>query len=146
MPAVRLPIQLEPILPYVKKSPQRMPNACFETYAHLLTFSAALGFSTLKGEPPPTSEQRSNQIEPVPWEYFNGDRQQTAIQLIGLVAANGTDLVNSPDSLCRLIEDLAAVGGAELQKVLRMNGDSGFHEGIGRLLMTKDQKEESVKI
>jgi hypothetical protein len=146
MPAVRLPIQLEPILPFVKKSSQRMPNACFETYAHLLTFSAALGFNTLKGEPPPASEQRSSQIEPVPWEYFSGDRQQVAIQLIGLVAANGTDLVNNAESLCRLIEDLAAVGGSELQRVLRNNGESGFHEGVGRLLTTPDQPNDSVTI
>lgn len=146
MPAVRLPTQLEPILPFVKKSQQRMPNACFETYAHLLTFSASLGFSSLKGEPPPRSEQRSNQIEPVPWEYFSGDRQQTAIQLIGLVAANGTDFVNNPDSLCRLIEDLAAVGGSELQKILRRNGDSGFHEGVGRLLASPVDHTEEAKI
>lgn len=135
MPSVHLPVVLEPILPFVRKFQGRKPNACFETYAQLIGFAAALGFHVLEGSPPPTSAKRSSLIEPVPFEYFSGDRQEIAIQLIGLVAGGGTEIVNDPESLCRVIEDLAAEGGKELIKIHKNCGDASFHLELGELLV-----------
>ena len=148
MAAVHLPAVLEPILPFVRKMQGRKPNACFETYAHLVTFAASLGFSVLEGSPPPTGAKRSSLIDPVAWEYFSGDRQQTTIQLIGLVAGGGTEIVNDPERLCRMIEDLAAEGGKELVKIHKNCGDASFHLELGELLVkaAKESKAEAATI
>lgn len=135
MAAVHVPAVLEPIFPFVRRSQGRKPNACFESYAQLVTFAASIGFNKLDGDPPPGNAHRTNLIEPVAWEYLNGDRQQTAIQLIGLVAGGGTEIVNDSERLCRVIEDLAAEGGKELVKILKNGGEASFHLELGELLI-----------
>lgn len=135
MAAVYLPTILDSILPFVRKSQERKANACFDSYAQLVVFAAALGFSKLDGDPPPKSSQRTSLVGPVEWEYLSGDRLQTAIQLIGLVAGGGTEIVNDPERLCRIIEDLAAEGGKELVRILRNGGDASFHLELGELLI-----------
>jgi len=148
MAAVHVPAVLEPILPFVRKSQGKKPNACFDSYAQLVVFAAALGFHELDGDPPPKNPHRTSQIEPVAWEYLQGDRQQTVIQLIGLVAGGGTEIVNDHDSLCRVIEDLAAVGGKQLVKTLKDGGDASFHLELGELLINaaKESKASAVTI
>lgn len=134
MAAIHLPVTLEPLLSFARTSKQKKSNACFESYAHLVTFAAAFGFSELDGSPPPRSAPRSTLIEPIPWEYFSG-RQEIAIHLIGVIAGGGTEIVNDTERLCRVIEDLAAEGGKALVKILRDGGEGSFHAELGELLI-----------
>jgi hypothetical protein len=135
MASVYLPVALEPFLPFVRKAKEKRENACFDSYAQLVTFAAALGFARLDGGPPPAHAERSNAIDPIAWEYFSGDRQQTVLQFIGLIAGGGTEIVNDPDRLCRVVEDLAAEGANELRTLLRRGGDASFHIEVAELLV-----------
>lgn len=148
MAAVHVPVSLEPIFPFVRKSQEKKSNACFESYAQLVAFAASLGFRRLDGDPPAPGEKRSTLIEPIAWEYFSGDRQQIAIQLMGLVAGGGAEIVNDSDRLCRLIEDLAGEGAKELVKILKSGGDASFHLELGELMVNaaKEILTEGVTI
>lgn len=148
MAAIHLPVTLEPLLPFARTSKQKKSNACFDSYAHLVTFAAALGFSELDGGPPSPGAPRSTLIEPIPWEYFSGGRQEIALHLIGLAAGGGTEIVNDAERLCRVIEDLAAEGGKALMKILRHGGDGSFHAELGELLIkaAKETNPSAVAI
>lgn len=143
---VQVPAALEPLFPFVKRAKVKHSNAFFESYAHLVTFAACVGFHRLDGTLAAGGARRTDQIEPIDWEYFGNDRLQTALHLIALVASGGTEAVDDPDQLCRLVEGFAAEGAKELVQLLRRVGDSSFHLELGELLIQTFEQTGKVTI
>ena len=118
-----------------------MPQ-CFETYADLMVFAAAYGYSELHGSIPKRKTKFLATPNPIDFEIFKSDRRYPPILLIALAASKDKDVVRDESLLCKLTEDYAAVGFERIIKVQAMHGDTSLILQIANALA--EQEDEKI--
>lgn len=121
MPVIRVPVEAKPLLSLCRKhelGPSELAGPqCFETYADLMVFAAAYGFSELRGHAP--IRKKSDFLErpnPIDLSVFKNDRRYPQLLLIALATSKEKDVVRDEELICHLVEDYASVGCLRLSK------------------------------
>lgn len=110
MPAIRLPESAEPLLAFCRRHDEPLDNACFDTYADLVAFTAACGFQRLNGRTPSAPQKFVASIYPIDLAVFKNQSLFPNLLLIGLGAEGKSDIARDEERLCRLVETFADVG------------------------------------
>ena len=145
MPNIRVPESAKQLLPMCRKhdllpGEHEMPQ-CFETYADLMVFAAAYGYSELHGSIPKRKTKFLATPNPIDFEIFKSDRRYPPILLIALAASKDKDVVRDESLLCKLTEDYAAVGFERIIKVQAMHGDKSLILQIANALAEQDDEK-----
>jgi len=70
MPAIRLPQSAEALLPFCRRAEEPADNACFDTYADMLTFAASCGFHRINARKPEEPDKFLANIYPIDLAVF----------------------------------------------------------------------------
>lgn len=139
MATIRIPEEAGPFLPLCRtRDPLPTPAVeevvCFDSYADLMVFAASWGFSDLNGKLPLRSTTFLDRPNPVDLQIFKNDRRYPPILLIALAASGDQEVVRDEESICRIIEDFAAVGFSRLRNLTNSNIPGTMHLAIAKKL------------
>ncbi len=151
MAVIRVPVEAKPLLPLCRKhdlgpSEQAGPQ-CFETYADLMVFAAAYGFSELNGKPP--VRKKSEFLErpnPIDLSIFKNDRRFPQMLLIALATSRDQNVVRDEETICRLVEDFAAVGCGRLGARFQQAKQECAHLVLTSIIGEADLETSGLKI
>ena len=150
MATIRVPQEAQSLLSLCRKhtcGPTETPGPpCFETYADLLVFAAACGFHEIKGKAPNRKSKFLDSPNPIDLQIFKNDRRFPQILLIALATSRDQNVVRDEETICRLIEDFAAVGCFHINRTLSAKPGSPPHLVIANLLVGSSEKEDDMKI
>lgn len=143
MPTIRLPYSAEPLLPFCRRFEEPLENACFDTYADLVTFAASCGFDRLNGKMPAEPQKFLPAVYPIDIAVFKNQNLFPNLLLIGLGTEGKPDIAQDEERLCRTIESFAEVGCNFLSHELKISISACFHLDLAELLhdalhLTKD--------
>jgi dnd system-associated protein 4 len=138
MATIRIPQDATPFLPLCRShsgdSHDRTEQVCFETYADLMVFAAALGYEEMGGKLPMRETRFLDRPNPIDLQTFKNDRRYPPILLIALAASKDRAVVRDEDLLCKITEDFAAVGCERLKKTVDRGVPGGWHLAIAKRL------------
>lgn len=134
MPSIRLPDSAAPLLPFCRRHGDPFDNACFDTYADLVTFTASCGFHRLNGRSPSEPKTFLKEIYPIDIAVFKNQDLFPNLLLIALGAEATTEVAQDEERLCRLIETFADAGCKHLSHQKKSWGDLRFHLEAGKAL------------
>jgi len=142
MPNIRVPESAKQLLPMCRKhdllpGENELPQ-CFETYADLMVFAAAYGYSELHGSIPKRKTKFLSTPNPIDFEIFKTDRRYPPILLIALAASKDKDVVRDESLLCKLTEDYAAVGFEKIMKIQAQQGATSLILQIANALAQQE--------
>jgi hypothetical protein len=139
MATIRVPQEAQPLLPLCRKHERGPTEAaqphCFETYADLIVFAAAFGFSEMSGRPPSRKSKFLDRPNPIDLSIFKTDKRFPQILVMALATSRDQNVVRDEELICRLIEDFAAVGCQRLSRTLKSSVVGGAHLEIARILV-----------
>ncbi|MCB1078492.1 MAG: hypothetical protein KDM64_11760 [Verrucomicrobiae bacterium] len=138
MATIRIPEEAAPFLPLCRTR-DILPSSteevvCFDTYADLMVFAASWGFSDLKGKLPTRSTTFLDRPNPIDYQIFKSDRRYPPILLIALAASGDQEVVRDEETICRMIEDFAAVGFSRLKNLISSDLPGQMHLVIAKKL------------
>jgi dnd system-associated protein 4 len=114
MAVIRVPEEAKPLLPLCRKHEcgptEQAGPPCFETYADLLVFAASCGFAEMNGRAPNRKSKFLERPNPIDLGIFKNDKRYPQILLIALAISKDQNVVREEETICKLIEDLAAHG------------------------------------
>lgn len=149
MQAIRVPQEAKPLLSLCRKHTAATTDPssvlCFDTYADLIVFAAARGFHHLRGKAPNRSTKFLDQPNPIDLFLFKNDRRFPQILFIALATARDKDVVRDEATICRLIEDFAAVGCTSISQSLSSRPGEP-HLAIADLLIEAPHTDDDGKI
>jgi len=138
MPSIRIPQAAEPFLPMCRRSEtlgaETREKVCFETYADLIVFAAALGFEAMGGRIPTRDTRFLERPNPIDFQIFKDDRRYPQLLLIALAASKDRHVMRDETPLCRLAEDFAAVGFERLTEIVDATTPGSWHLAIASRL------------
>jgi hypothetical protein len=142
MANIRVPVEAKTLLPLCRKHEQ-LPGdpelpICFDTYADLIVFCAAYGFSELDGRIPERKTKFLDRPNPIDLAIFKTDRRFPQILLIALAASGDKNVVRDEETMSCLIEDFTAVGCERIAKSITLALASSPHLSIGEILKKAD--------
>jgi hypothetical protein len=146
MPAIRLPASAEPLLPFCRRYDDPAENACFDTYADLVTFAASCGFHRLNGRRPQASKDFLPKVYPIDLAVFKNQGLYPNLLLLGLGTERTADIARDEDSLCHLAESLADVGFSYLAHELAAWTPARFHLQLAALLHKIAEESHEAQI
>jgi dnd system-associated protein 4 len=137
MPTIRIPEAAKPFLAMCRRheaSVAETEQVCFETYADLIVFAAALGFDVMGGRIPTRDTRFVTQPNPIDFQIFKDDRRYPQILLIALAASRDRAVIREEELLCRITEDFAAVGCERLKELVNASTPGSWHLVIAKRL------------
>jgi dnd system-associated protein 4 len=138
MATIRIPQEASHLLPLCRShsgdTHDRPEQICFETYADLMVFAAALGYEEMGGKLPMRETRFLDRPNPIDLQTFKNDRRYPPILLIALAASKDRAVVRDEDLLCKIAEDFAAVGCERLKKAVDRGVPGGWHLAIAKRL------------
>ena len=146
MSSIRLPVTIEPLLPFCRKSDDAVEHACFDTYADLLVFAASFGFQNAKGVRPLAKDDFLHAPYPIDLAIFKNQQYFSQLILIGLATEGTQEIAHEEDKLCRIIEAFASEGGKKLTTVLKEATPASFFLELANLLEDAIKSKESYRI
>lgn len=144
MPSIRLPVTLEPLLPFCRKSEEAVEHACFDTYADLVVFAASYGFYLQDGTRPSPPAKYLDLPYPIDLAIFRTQRSQ--LVLIGLATEGSQAIAQDEEKLCRLIEAFAEEGGKGLMETIKHSTPASFYLELANLLEEASSGKSSDQI
>ena len=150
MATIRVPQEAQALLSLCRKH-ERGPTepevpACFETYADLMVFAAAFGFSEMNGKPPIRKSKFLERPNAIDLGIFKTDRRFPQILLMALATSRDQNVVRDEETICRLIEDFAAVGCSHIGRTLAAKPGTPPHLAIASLLVGSMEQADDTKI
>ncbi len=146
MPAIRLPQSAEPLLPFCRKSEEAAENACFETYADLVTFAASCGFHHFHGRRPEDPKDFVPSIFPIDLAVFKNQSLFANLLLMGLGSEGKANIARDEERLCRLVEAYADVGSKYLAHQMGAWTPARFHLETAALICSVAKGERGDQI
>jgi len=146
MPALRLPQSAEPLLPFCHRYDEPLVNACFNTYADLLTFVAACGFHRFHGRLPDQPQTFLTKVYPIDLAVFKNQGLFPNLLLICLGAEGTSGVARDEERLCRIVEAFADVGSKYLSHELASWTPSRFHLEVAALLCSSTKTDDLPSI
>jgi len=134
MAVIKVPKEAELLLKYCRPSANRLPNACFETYAEFMIFAACFGFhkTGIDGNQPVS--EFMDQPYPIDMAIFKNQNLFPHILLLGLALTKAHDITQQEEMLARMIENYATKGCIELTKLLKKSIPESFHIELSILI------------
>lgn len=146
MPTIRLPQSADPLLPFCRRYEEPLDNACFDTYADLVTFAAACGFQRLHGRKPTDPQQFHAKVNPIDIAVFKNQNLFPNLLLIGLGSEGRPDIARDEERLCRIVEGFADVGCKHLAHELTVRTPARFHLELGMRIQAAALTDHQVTI
>lgn len=146
MPAIRLPQSAEPLLLFCRRSEDAADNACFDTYADLMTFTASCGFHRFHGRRPDDPKEFVSRIYPIDLAVFKNQNLFPNLLLIGLGSEGKADVARDEERLCRVIEAFTDVGCKYLANEMDGWIPAMVHLELASLLCTTAKEYQGGKI
>ena len=111
MATLRIPVEMEPFLPYCRPAGSRrdIPKI-FNTYADLVIFCAGYAFYRNGPKEPDLPKAFTKQTNPIDVQVFRSQGLFTVMMLIGIAATKGHEIANEEQRLVRLVEGFAKEG------------------------------------
>jgi len=137
MATIRIPEAAKPLLPLCRRresTPSDTEQICFESYADLVVFAAALGFEAMGGRLPNRETRFLTQPNPIDFPIFKDDRRYPQLLLIALAASRDRAVIRDEEMLCRVAEDFAAVGCERLKALVDASTHGSWHLAIAKRL------------
>lgn len=146
MPAIRLPQSAEPLLSFCRRSEEPADNACFDTYADLVTFAASCGFYRFQGRRPSDPSEFFPNVYPIDLAVFKNQGLFPNLLLMGLGCEGRADIARDEERLCRLVEAFADAGCKYLAHEMGTSTPARFHLHAAAVLakVAEDQKQEHI--
>lgn len=111
MAAIRIPASAEPLLPFCRSSGSNGPHI-WETYADLVAFLAAYGYS--QEVDPPESLAAAKSTNPIDLSTFRNRGLYPQLLMIAIAVSRRWIVAKSPDEICAVNERYAALGATQL--------------------------------
>jgi len=139
MTRIRVPKAALPFLVYCKTNSPKREDACFPSYAELLTFLASFGYKVTQGRIANKSfEPLENGPEPIEFSVFRNQGLFSQVLLIGLSVSKGHAIAKNEQALATIIESLASAGATELARAWDSSTPESFlFELVGKLANAK---------
>jgi len=128
MATIRIPSNATDLLPFCQRSDDARPDACFETYAHLLVIAASLGYRLGPGPPSRSCQSFLKNPGAIDLGIFRSQGLFSQILIISMMCHPDNDLALDEANLVRSIEDLSEAGLEEMCMALASKGASSFPE------------------
>jgi len=126
MAVIRIPSSAGALLPFCSKHSEANEHHCFDTYAHLITTSAAMGFHKCGPSQPVSCRSFISQPFPIDLAIFRSQTLLPQLLAIAMSCFDDPDDAIDEGKLVKLVEDLANEGLRELEKILALVGDTEF--------------------
>lgn len=144
MAVIRVPEEAKPLLPLCRKHEctpaEQAGQPCFETYADLLVFAASCGFAEMEGRVPNRKSRFLDRPNPIDLGIFKNDKRYPQILMIALAISKDQNVVRDEETICRLIEDLAALGCQRLTNSLSVFGSSSMAQlGLAKFIIESSE-------
>jgi hypothetical protein len=146
MPTIRLPQSAEPLLPFCRRAGEPAENACFDTYADMITFAASCGYHRLHGRKPDDPKEFLPKINPVDVAVFKNQGLFPNLLLIGLGTEQKADIARDEEGLCKLVEAFANVGFKFLGHELNGWTPARFHLELATVLCKVAEEPKADQI
>jgi hypothetical protein len=128
MAVIRVPEEAKPLLPLCRKHEcgptEQAGPPCFETYADLIVFAASYGFAEMNGRAPNRKSKFLERPNPIDLGIFKNDKRYPQILMIALAISKDQNVVRDEETICRLIEDLAALGCNQIANLLNQSSST----------------------
>jgi dnd system-associated protein 4 len=128
MAVIRVPEEAKPLLSLCRKHEcgptEQAGLPCFETYADLIVFAASYGFAEMNGRAPNRKSKFLERPNPIDLGIFKNDKRYPQILMIALAISKDQNVVRDEETICRLIEDLAAHGLQRMHSELAKQNNS----------------------
>lgn len=144
MSAIRLPASTAPLLEFCRPHPNRAERTLFSTYADLITFCAAYGWSEAAGITPPACRQFLETPNAIDLAIFRNQGLYPVALLLALASSTTPEAVIDENTVARTVEDYAAVGAAALQYLRTTSGGRDIHLVLGDLLIAEPAAEVRI--
>jgi hypothetical protein len=137
MATIRIPEAAKPFLPLCRRretTGTEAEHVCFDSYADLIVFAAALGFDEMGGRLPNRETRFLAQPNPIDFAIFKDDRRYPPLLLIALAGSRERTVIHDEALICKLTEDFAAVGFERLTKIVDRGTPGAWHLSIAERL------------
>lgn len=134
MAAIRIPATLAPLLEFCRPHPGRTERPLFQTYADLVTFCAAYGWSKAEAAKPGPCAEFLGNPNAIDLAIFRNQELYPVLLLLGLAATDAPNVARDEEGLALIVEDYAAVGAAALQRQRAEAAGRAFHLRLAELL------------
>jgi len=128
MAAIRVPSNATDLLPFCQRDEHARPDACFETYAHMLAIAACLGYRLASGPASRSCQSFLKTPGPIDLGIFRSQGLFSQLLIISMMCHPDNDAALDEANLVRSIEDLAEAGLEEMCMALTSKGASSFPE------------------
>lgn len=138
MAVIRVPEEAKSLLPLCRKHEcgptDQVGPPCFETYADLIVFTASYGFAEMNGKAPSRKSKFLDRPNPIELGIFKNDKRYPQILMIALAISKDQNVVRDEETICRLVEDLAALGCHKLTTSLNLSGSTAVQLALARFI------------
>ena len=134
MALIHIPKSAEQLLPYCKPYQNRLQNACFETYAELMIFTAGYGFHKIVSSGKQPVLEFIDQPYPIDMDIFKNLNLFPFIIFLGIALTGGREIIKQEESLARIIENYADAGCRELNILLKKSIQESFHLDLATII------------
>jgi hypothetical protein len=142
MAAIRIPASAEPLLPLCRSSGSNGAHV-WETYADLVAFLAAYGYS--QEMDPPESFAAAKSTNPIDLSTFRNRGLYPQLLMVAIAVSRGWMVAKSPDEICAITERYATVGGNRLGAETPDHPSSSIKAQLMNALQVFDQMPLSHK-
>ncbi len=144
MAGIRIPATAAPLLEFCRPHPSHAERTLFATYADLVTFCAAYGWSQAGDAQPPVCGRFLGTPNAIDMGIFRNQELYPVLLLLGLASSAAVDAARSEEVLARTVENYAALGAAALQHLREATSSRAFHLTLAELLALGPVEEVKI--
>lgn len=135
MSTIRIPSTAHELLPFCRPYSDPRQDACFETYAHLITVAACLGYRLEEGSPNRTCQSFLKSPSPIDLAIFRSQNLFNQLLILSMLCHPENETALNEGSLVQVIESLAERGFSEMSNALTAQGHASFPETLARWMI-----------
>jgi hypothetical protein len=126
MASIRIPSSATALLSFCAKHQEANEHYCFDTFAHLITTGAAMGYHLSGAQTPMPCRSFLAQPYPIDLAIFRSLGLLPQLLAVGMSTLGNPDDAIDENKLAKLIEDLSNEGLRVMESILAQKGDTEF--------------------
>lgn len=128
MSSIRLPSSAYELLPFCRPYDEARDDACFDTYARLVTVAACLGYRLEEGPPLRTCQSFLKNPSSIDLSIFRSQNLFNQLLILSMLCHPENEKALNERNLVQVIESLAERGFSEMSSHLSAQGPASFPE------------------